>query len=203
MPWVKRTRRGGNMKYVLVMCVAVSILFIPGSAQQSAAFDESFARFKNEFADKDYNAAYATLHSALELFCEKTPLLLRNVRFVKGEDNSYGIYEPKANNNFSSGEPLYLYLEPVGYAYKKVPAGYYEFGFKADFILEDEGGNELGGQKDFADLKFNSWNHNTEVSLTFTYSFTGFDKGKYKVVTKVRDANSNKSATVENWFYVQ
>lgn len=191
------------MKYVLTVCTAVLMLFTQSSAQESAAFNESFARFKNEFAAKEYYTAYKTLHSALELFCEKTPLLLHNVRFVKGEDNSYGIYEPKESNNFSSGEPLYLYLEPLGYAYKKNPAGYYEFGFKADFILEDDKGNELGGQKGFANLNFNSWNHNTEVSLTFTYSFAGFDKGKYKVITHVADANSDKSATVQNWFYIK
>jgi hypothetical protein len=191
------------VKYVLVVCTAVLMLFTQSPAQTSAAFDGPFARFKGEFEQKEYYAAYETLHSALELFCEKTPLLLRSVRFVKDDDNSYGIYQPRENDKFASGEPLYLYLEPVGYAYKKNSAGYYEFGFKADFILEDDKGNELGGQEGFANLNFNSWNHNTEVSLTFTYTFTGFDKGKYKVVTHVTDANSKKSATVEKWFYVK
>jgi hypothetical protein len=191
------------MKIISSMVLAIIMLVSMLSAQQGAVFDEPFARFKNEFAEKEYYRAYETLHSLVELFSEKVPLLLCNVRFVKGEDNSYGIYEPKPNNNFASGEPLYLYLEPMGFAYKKNPAGYYEFGFKADFVLEDDKGNELGGQDEFADLKFSSWNRNTEVSLTFTYSFTGFEKGKYKVVTHVRDAHSKKSATVENWFYIK
>ena len=191
------------MKVVSGTVIAVALLVSALAAQQSAVFDEPFARFKGEFADKEYYKAYATLHSIVELFSEKIPLLLRNVMFVKGEDNSYGIYEPKSSSNFASGEPLYLYLEPMGFAYKKNPAGYYEFGFKADFVLEDDKGNELGGQEEFADLKFSSWNRNTEVSLTFTYSFTGFDKGKYKVVTHVLDAHSKKSATVENWFYIK
>lgn len=190
------------MKYVTAMSTAIVILCGLCSGQVNA-FDGPFARFKNEFAAKDYYAAYTTLHAALELFCRESPLLLRNVQFVNDDDNSYGIYQSKESNNFSAGEPLYLYFEPVGYAYKKNPAGYYEFGFEADFILEDDKGDELGRQENFADLSFSSWNLNTEVSLTFTYSFTGFGKGKYKVVTHVRDANSSKSATVENWFYVK
>ena len=191
------------MKLVSSMVIAIAMLVSVLTAQQSAVFDEPFARFKNEFSDKEYYKAYGTLRSIVELFGEKVPLLLRNVMFVEDDDNSYGIYEPKGSSNFASGEPLYLYLEPMGFAYKKNPAGYYEFGFKADFVLEDDEGNELGGQEEFADLTFSSWNRNTEVSLTFTYSFTGFDKGKYKVVTYVRDAHSKKSATVENWFYIK
>jgi len=191
------------MKYVMIFCMTVMLLFAGNPEKGAAVFDEAFAQFKSEFEGKDYFAAYGTLHSALELFWQRTPLLLNNVRFVKGEDNSYGIYQPRDNSSFASGEKLYLYLEPIGYAFKKNPNGYYEFGFTADFTLEDDKGNDLGSQKDFADLHFNSWNHNTEVALTFTYTFTGFDKGKYKVITHVKDANSSKSATTEKWFYVK
>ena len=192
------------MKCVVFGCMVVSLLFAQGAEKGVAAtFDETYSQFKAELTKNDYFKAHAELHHLMEHFWEKTPLLLRNVRFVKGEDNSYGIYDPKDGNSFAPGEPLYLYLEPIGYAFKKNPKGYHEFGFKADFTLEDDKGNELGGQKDFANLNFSSWNFNTEVSVTFTYTFTGFDKGKYKVITHVRDANSDKNATVEKWFYIK
>lgn len=191
------------MKYVMATCVIAVLLFAGSPQQEAAAFDESFAAFKNDYAGKSYFAAYEKLHSTMELFWEKTPLLLGNARFVTGEDNTYGIYDPRADNRFAAGEPLYLYLEPIGFAFKKNPAGYYDFGFKVDFTLEDEAGSVLGSQKDFATPNFSSWNHNTEVALTFTYTFTGFEKGKYKVVTNVSDAYSGKSATVEKWFYIE
>jgi len=191
------------MKYVVTICTMMMLLFGQGQQKDAAAFDGTFAQFKSSLAGKDYFAAYEKLHSALEMFWQKTPLLLRNARFVKDDDNSYGIYEPKSDNSFAPGERLYLYLEPIGYAFKKNSAGYYEFGFSADFTLEDEGGKVLGGQENFAKLDFSSWNHNTEISLTFTYTFTGFEKGKYKVVTRVTDANSKKSATVDNWFNIR
>jgi len=191
------------MKCAVIVCVTMMLLFAESPEKDTAVFEETFAQFNREFVGKDYFKAYETLHSALELFWQRTPLLLRNVQFVKSDDNSYGIYEPRDNNSFASGERLYLYLEPIGYAFKKNPKGYYEFGFTADFTLEDDKGNELASQKGFADLSFNSWHHNTEVALTFTYTFTGFDKGKYKVITNVSDANSSKSATVDKWFYVK
>ncbi len=50
----------------------------------------------------------------LKLFWEKSPLLLNNVKFVMSESASYGIYTPKATEEFAPGEVIYLYLEPVG-----------------------------------------------------------------------------------------
>lgn len=190
------------MRYAILTCMVTLLLFAASPQQDAAAFDQSFAAFKNEYAGKSYFAAYEKLHATMELFWDKTPLLLGNARFVTGDDNTYGIYDPRADNHFAAGEPIYLYVEPIGFAFKKNPSGYYDFGFKVDFALEDDAGEVLGGQLDFATPNFSSWNHNTEVSLTFTYTFTGFEKGKYKVITTVRDAYSKKYATVENWFYI-
>ncbi len=192
------------MKVLAILCMSVVLLFGQDPGKEAiSSFENSFSQFKGDFAEGEYYSAHSDLHRLMELFWTEVPLLLRNVRFVEDDNNSYGIYEPKEEDSFTPGEPLYLYLEPVGYAFRKNPRGYYEFGFVADFTLEDDKGNVLGGQKEFANLDFGSWNHNTEVSLTFTYTFTGFDAGKYKVTTHVSDAYSNKSATVEKWFHIR
>jgi hypothetical protein len=192
------------MKVIVVLClsVVVSLAQSPGK-EVISVFEESFSQFKGDFSEGEYYSAHSELHHMMELFWAKVPLLLRNVRFVKDDDNTYGIYEPRENDSFAAGEPIFLYLEPAGYTFKKNPRGYYEFGFVADFTLEDDEGNVLGGQKGFADLDFSSWNYNTEISLTFTYTFTGFSAGKYKVMTHVKDTYSNKSATVEKWFHIR
>lgn len=192
------------MKYIMIACMGISLL-LAGGADKGAfeAFDRTYSQFQSHFTKNEYFKAHTQLHRLMEIFWEKTPLLLRNVRFIRGEDNSFGIYDPKGGNSFRPGEPLYLYLEPIGYAFKKNPEGYHEFGFKADFTLEDDRGNSLGGQSDFANLDFDSWNYNTEIALTFTYTFTGLEKGKYKVITTVNDKYSKNSATVEQWIYIE
>lgn len=159
-------------------------------------------QFGEALAKKDFAAAYLSLRSVLVDFWGASPLILQNVKFVKSDSNTFGIYEPKPSDEFAAGEPMYLYMEPAGYAVKKNDQGKYEFGFRADMSLENERKEILGGQKDFANMSFSSWNFNTEICLTFTYTFSGLEKGRYKMVTTVHDVGSDKTATVENWFSV-
>ena len=183
----------------LVLCgtMLVCMLSIPLFA--SDPYEGLFSQVRNAIEGKDYPKALASLRSALQTFWGQSPLLLQNVRFVNGGDNSFGIYEPKQGDQFTSDKTIYLYMEPVGYTLKKNPNGYYEFGFTGDFSLADESGKVLGGQNEFAKLDFRSWNFNTEIALTFDYSISGVEKGKYKIITTVKDKFSDKKATTETW----
>jgi len=195
--------------FFIGLAAVLALAFFPaagtGSAQTAPAgpFDKAFETFKSAAAAKDHVKALAALRSLLASFWSGSALLLENVRFVKGADNSYGMYAPREGDVFADGEPIYLYAEPAGYVIKRNPAGYHEFGFKADFQVADESGKVLGGQNDFAVLPFKSWNFNTEISITFTYTLSGLEKGKYRITTQVSDMNSAKKASCEKWFTIK
>lgn len=202
------------MKKILLLGLIVSLVLAGCSKPAKTAgegantgavgpFNASFDAFRSAFEAKDYAKALAGLRSLVRTFWAESPLVLENAMFVKGDTNSYGIYEPRENDVFAPGEPIYLYLEPAGHIVTRNPAGYYEFGFKVDFQIVDESGTVLGGQTDFATMPFKSWNINTEMSLTFTYTFSGLGKGKYKIITQVSDMHSEKKATVENSLTVE
>lgn len=165
-------------------------------------FDSSLAQFKEAMGKNDDTGALAALRSTFEMFWEKTPLLLNNVKFVTTDSASYGIYTPRTTEEFAPGEVIYLYLEPVGQTLKKNERGQYDFGFTADFILEDESGKVLGGQNDFVNPSFTSWNFNTEIALTFNFTFAGLQTGKYKIVLTVKDVQSTKTAAVNKVFTI-
>lgn len=150
----------------------------------------------------NYHQAIKDMEAIKETVWSKIPFSLNNAVFVKGPDNSYGIYEPEEDETFSPGETIYLYLEPAGYKITKNEAGYYEFNFTADFQLVNENGEILGGREQFASLPFKSWNPNKEISLTFNYHFTGLPAGKYKLITIVHDLNSGQKATAEKQFSI-
>ncbi len=200
------------MKKLLTFAIIVVVLFSSCAKKEQAkeaistapasALERSLASVKDSVGKKDYASAWLALRSSLEAFWGETPLLINNPRFVTSENNTFGIYTPKEGEDFSSGEVIHLYCEPAGYSVRKNAEGQYEFAFKADFSLEDESGKVLGGQKDFANLNFKSWNFNTEVALTFTFTFSGLEKGRYKIVTMVRDANSEKSASLTKVFSI-
>jgi len=191
----------------LVALLAFALCSATGTERAQTApvgpFDGIFATFKTAAAAKDYSKALAALKSLLVSFWAESSLALDNVKFVKGADNSYGMYAPRENDVFGAVEAIYLYAEPAGYVIKKSSAGYFEFGFKADFQVADESGKVLGGQNDFALLPFKSWNPNTEISITFTYTLSGLEKGKYKILTQVSDMNSTKKASCEKWFTIK
>jgi hypothetical protein len=168
----------------------------------SSLFDSSLAQLKAAMGKNDHAGAFAALRSMFEAFWEKSPLLLNNIKFVMSESASYGIYTPKATDEFSPDEVIYLYLEPIGQTLKKNEQGQYDFGFTADFALEDETGRVLGGQKGFVNPNFTSWNFNTEIALTFNFTFSGLQAGKYKIVLSVKDVNSAKTATVNKVFAI-
>ena len=168
----------------------------------SSPFDSSLAQLKEAMGKNDQAGAFAVLRSMFEAFWEKSPLLLNNIKFVMSESASYGIYTPKATEEYAPGEVIYLYLEPVGQTLKKNEQGQYDFGFTADFVLEDETGKVLGGQKNFVNPSFTSWNFNTEIALTFNFTFSGLQAGKYKIVLSVKDVNSAKTATVNKVFAI-
>jgi hypothetical protein len=193
------------MKKLLAFSIFIVLLF-PACAKKPAdtsqappatPLEQSLLSLKDNIGKKDYDQAWLSLRSSLEAFWGETPLLLNNTKFVTSENNTFGIYTPKDSEEFAPGEVVRLYCEPVGYSVNKNAQGQYEFAFRADFSIADEKGKVLGGQKDFANLNFTSWNFNTEVALTFTFTFTGLEKGKYKIITLVKDANSEKTATVE------
>jgi len=135
--------------------------------------------------------------AALIAAWEKTPLSMRRALFVAKKAQGFGQFEERSSNVFKPGEPLVAYAEPVGYGWKDVGNGMFEFGFAVDFLIKSPDGKILAGQQDFAKLAERSRTRNLEFMVTLTLNVTGAPPGDYVVEYKLRDIASNKSTTFE------
>ncbi|HEY8565711.1 MAG TPA: hypothetical protein VIL65_09440 [Beijerinckiaceae bacterium] len=133
---------------------------------------------------------------------EKTPLTARRAVFVTAPATIYGAFQERPSNTFKSGEPLYSYVEPVGYAWKSLGNGEYAFGLTVDFTIKRPNGQVLGGQEKFLNYAQTSRYRNQEVMVNLTLTISGAPPGDYIVTYTMRDANSAKTATIEQPFKI-
>jgi hypothetical protein len=131
-----------------------------------------------------------------------TPLTVRRALFVSEHPAGFGQYVERADNVFKKGDKLVTYAEPVGYGWKDVGGGSYEFGFKVDFLIKSPDGKVLTGQEDFADVSEKSHARNREFMVVLTMTLTGAPAGDYVIEYKLRDVTSSKSTSFSQPFKI-
>jgi len=153
---------------------------------------------------KDGNAleAYDTVRKAALQVWQEGPLLFRKALFVSGPPTGFGIYDPRSDNVFKTGEKLVIYVEPVGFAWKE-KNGLNHAQLVADLALKDGEGSVVGEQKAFGTFTFDSHEENMEVMTALTIDFTDAPPGKYTAELKFNDEQSDKTATFELPFEIE
>lgn len=109
----------------------------------------------------------------------------------------YGVYNPRATNQFKTGSPILIYCEPVGFAYGAPGAGLYSVNFFVDLQVLDASGNQLADAPGATEYNMTSRHQNKEVQANITYSLDGLQPGQYTLVTTLRDKNSAKSGSFQ------
>jgi hypothetical protein len=158
-------------------------------------------------AEKQANAgqhleAAETLRRALNVLTAKSPLVLRRVQFIKEPPRGFGVYQPRASNVFRPGEPLIVYVEPVGIGWK-AEGGINRMLMVTDFDVRTRDGKILGGQKEFGKFEFNSREPQHEIMTHLTITVNGAPPASYVLTATYRDLISGKSATLELPFEIR
>jgi hypothetical protein len=126
-----------------------------------------------------------------------TPLTIRRAFFVAEHPEGFGQYVERPDNAFKPGEKLVAYAEPVGYGWKDIGSGEYQFGFKVDFLVKSTDGKVLTGQENFADLAEKSHARNREFMVVLTLNVSGAPPGDYVLEYKLHDVTSDKSTSFD------
>ena len=133
---------------------------------------------------------------------EKTPLTQRRSVFVTVKPEVYGAYDERTSNVFKAGEPIITYVEPVGYTWKPVGNGEFQFGVVTDFVIRSRNGKVLGGQEKFLTFSQRSRYKVQELMLNITLTLSDAFPGDYVVAYTIHDLNSDKSSTFEQPFTI-
>ncbi|HJT48165.1 MAG TPA: PsbP-related protein [Nitrososphaeraceae archaeon] len=121
--------------------------------------------------------------------------------FVNSADG-YGVYEEHKSNVFKPGEPIVLYVEPVGFTHIPISAGtgptnntkLYLINMTASIIVSDKQGNVLLGRENIPLLSVISHNKNTELFMNLRVTQSSpFPAGDYVVTYTVTDVPSGKN----------
>ena len=144
----------------------------------------------------------AALTGASEIMAQVwdyTPELgIRQSLLVAEPAAGYGIYNPRPTNQYKSGEPVYVYAEPYGFAYGSPGEGLSAIGFSVDLRVLSETGEVLAEMPALADLNLTSRHQNREFQANLTYTLSGVAPGKYLLETTLHDKNSAKIGTFQN-----
>jgi len=111
--------------------------------------------------------------------------------------SDYGIYNPRPTASFRLGEPIYVYVEPVGYGFATPDSGLFSIGFFVDLTVLAEDGAVLGEMQNVVELDQTARAQRREFQTTITFNLGGIQPGRYVLATILRDKNSDKTGRFE------
>lgn len=109
----------------------------------------------------------------------------------------FGLYNPRPDARYKQGEPVIIYVEPVGFGYGAGGEGIYLVGFYVDLQVLGQDGNELANAVNITQLDHATRARVQEFGTDVIYNFNGLAPGKYRLVTTLRDKNSARSGSFE------
>jgi hypothetical protein len=187
---------------MLRLCSAI-ILAVSLSGPASAQALVEKARQAEALAGKrDFLQAMAVLDEAVLALWEKMPLTFRKGLWVADAPTGFGVYSPRENNVFAAGAPMIVYVEPVGYGWRR-SGDLWRMDINVDSALKTKSGQELWRQNDARHYDFASHVRNQEFMMHFNYTFRGIRPGDYVTETTLRDAVTGKRATLTLPFVVR
>jgi hypothetical protein len=146
--------------------------------------------------------AIETMRSAAISLWKSAGFGLRRPMFVTRKPGGFGLFEPRPTAAFNQGEPLLVYVEPVGFAWNKEGDGYRAL-IVADFEIRSADGNILGGRKNFGQFNIASKLQNTEFMADLTINLTGAPTGAYVLGLTFHDRIGSKSSNLDLPFEIK
>lgn len=141
--------------------------------------------------------ALALLDQAAQQLWNQTGLGLALATLTKEEAQGFGMFNSRPDNVFKSGDPVLVYLEPVGYQVTSPQEGVYKFHVGLDVVLLSPQGDILWGKENILEKQVTSRRFNREFYLTASLNFSGIKPGDYMVKFVLHDRQNAARSEVK------
>jgi hypothetical protein len=148
---------------------------------------------------------YAALSAKADAAWEQAPLAANVMTFTKGEQKEPGHFIPLGVSTFHTGDTAYLYVQPVGFAWKTEVDGSVSSGVGLDLVLKTAAGDVLMDAKNIVAKPYATWGKPHIVSLR-PHVLLGGDKplppGDYTFMLTLHDLFGPKVAAMSMPFKI-
>jgi len=146
--------------------------------------------------------AIETARAAVSEALSSAPLGFRRILFVSAVPEGFAAYKPRDTTSFAQNEPLIVYTEPIGVAWKQNGD---EFSSKltVDFEIRTPDGKVLAGQKGFGEFALEAREPPLDYMSHIKLDVSGAPAGSYILGLTIHDANSGKSSSKDLPFEIK
>lgn len=138
--------------------------------------------------------AFAALDSAIDAFWAAAPLTLANAYFTTADSGEASIPAPAAGP-FVTGEPVSIYLQPLGYGFSE-SKGTFRIALTTGIEIRTPGGIIIAKTDDFGRLEWAGPVKNRSFTGRINIALPSLPSGDYQIVLTLTDQTSPKSASV-------
>lgn len=190
--------RGKAFWLGLALCLAASgAAAAEPDPELTRRFEAGVAQARQGMAAGEAAKTLGGLREALAAAWRAIPFSVLDARLIVAQPQGYAQPVAREGNVFAPGDPMIVYLEPVGFSVRRDPeTGAYLYDLAADFNLVGPAGKVVGGRRDFARFQGDGRHFPDHLPITITYSLAGLPPGEYKVETVLKDRLGGGSATV-------
>ncbi|MHA7772038.1 hypothetical protein [Roseibium sp. M-1] len=183
-------------------CIAIGLVLSSWGLAIAGPLQEKTAAVEAALAEGNGGEAIAQMREVLFEVWKQAPLAIQTATFVTAPADGYGLYTVRTDTAFGSGEPLLIYLEPIGFDWKQ-ENGLFTSLLTVDFDLGTPDGTVLASQKGFGRFDFKSHVPNTEYMANLTLNVSGAPAGDYVLDLIVNDETGSGSAKVRMPFSIK
>lgn len=179
------------MKRVRNFTAALAAAMVASQMAAAGPVGEAADRAEDLLTKGETMSAYAAFNTAQHAFWQMSPLAFRKAVLVD-RAGGFGDYETRAGADFSVGDTLTVYAEPVGFGIGR-QSGRFEIGLNTDFAIETANGQVLTRSDDLFSVRHQSRSQNRDFNMTLSLVLPLLKPGAYVAVFSVKDQNSGKT----------